>query len=162
GRVGSPSWRRNYIPDEGGQPFLRSSRLNAYIVGMKKTRALLPLGEFEMLVLLASLQAGDGAYGSAILEQVHQRGGRSVARGARDAAIGDLNEEFAAVVRDAGSAPARRWYWIQTFSLIRAFAAEGRPRPAALGEISVRPGGDTMTQDLRYALRALRRSPAFT
>ncbi|HZW52555.1 MAG TPA: permease prefix domain 2-containing transporter [Candidatus Elarobacter sp.] len=57
---------------------------------------------------------------------------RVLPRGARDAAIGDLNEEFAAVVRDAGSAPARRWYWIQTFSLIRALPRRDGdvPRPS--------------------------------
>jgi PadR family transcriptional regulator PadR len=41
-----------------------------------------PLGEFELLVLLAVLQAGDAAYGSTILAELQQRSGRPVARGA--------------------------------------------------------------------------------
>jgi PadR family transcriptional regulator PadR len=41
-----------------------------------------PLGEFELLVLLAVLQAGDNAYGSTILAELHERSGRPVARGA--------------------------------------------------------------------------------
>ena len=40
------------------------------------------LGEFELLVLLAVLQAGDAANGSAILQQLQERSGRAVARGA--------------------------------------------------------------------------------
>ena len=40
------------------------------------------LGEFELLVLLAVLQAGEDANGSTILEELQQRSGRTVARGA--------------------------------------------------------------------------------
>ena len=40
------------------------------------------LGEFELLVLLAVLQAGEDAYGSAILDELRRRSGRPVSRGA--------------------------------------------------------------------------------
>ena len=40
------------------------------------------LGEFEQLVLLAVLKAGDTAYGTRILEEVHAAGVRRAARGA--------------------------------------------------------------------------------
>lgn len=40
------------------------------------------LGEFELLVLLAVLQAGEDANGSAILRELQERSGRDVARGA--------------------------------------------------------------------------------
>ena len=74
---------------------------------MKKTRALLPLGEFEMLVLLAILQAGDDAYGSAILEQVHQRGGRSVARGALYVTLERLDAKGYVASRAEAGPPVR-------------------------------------------------------
>lgn len=40
------------------------------------------LGEFEQIVLLAILQAGDGAYAVPIREEIARRTGRSVSRGA--------------------------------------------------------------------------------
>jgi hypothetical protein len=40
------------------------------------------LGEFEQLVLLAVLKAGDAAYGTRILEEVHSAGVRRASRGA--------------------------------------------------------------------------------
>jgi hypothetical protein len=43
--------------------------------------AALSLGEFEQLVLLAVLRAGDGAYGTRILQELRS-GGRRVSRGA--------------------------------------------------------------------------------
>jgi len=39
------------------------------------------LGEFEQMVLLATLQLGEGAYALAILHELDERGGRSVSRG---------------------------------------------------------------------------------
>lgn len=115
---------------------MRSSRLNAYIVGMKKTRALLPLGEFEMLVLLAILQAGDGAYGSAILEQVHQRGGRSVARGALYVTLERLDAKGYVASRTEAGPPVRggrprRYYTVRPTGLAllrRSLEALGRMR----------------------------------
>jgi PadR family transcriptional regulator, regulatory protein PadR len=41
-----------------------------------------PLGEFELIVLLAVLQLGDAAYGVPIREEIVRRTGREVARGA--------------------------------------------------------------------------------
>src|SRR5262245_27122798 len=49
---------------------------------MKDASHLPSLGEFELLVLLAILQAGDEAYGTTILDELHQRAGRTISRGA--------------------------------------------------------------------------------
>lgn len=40
------------------------------------------LGEFEMIVLLAVLHLGDGAYGVTILQEIEERAERAVSRGA--------------------------------------------------------------------------------
>jgi DNA-binding PadR family transcriptional regulator len=40
------------------------------------------LGELEMVVLLAVLQAEEGAYAASIADQIRERAGRKVARGA--------------------------------------------------------------------------------
>jgi PadR family transcriptional regulator PadR len=40
------------------------------------------LGEFELVILLAVLRLGEGAYGVTILREIHKRAGRTVARGA--------------------------------------------------------------------------------
>ncbi len=41
-----------------------------------------PLGEFELIVLLAVLQLGNDAYGVPVREEIVRRTGRDVARGA--------------------------------------------------------------------------------
>jgi DNA-binding PadR family transcriptional regulator len=41
-----------------------------------------PLGEFEILVLLAVLQVGDAANGSRVRDDIERRTGRHIARGA--------------------------------------------------------------------------------
>jgi putative ABC transport system permease protein len=86
---------------------------------------------------------------------------RVVPPDARDAAIGDLDEEFHdEVVPRLGIARARRWYWRQTFSLARAFALARRspitPRTHSLSR------SDTMRHDLRDALRTILRSPGYS
>ena len=49
---------------------------------MSAARDRPPLGEFELLVLLAILQTGEDAYGSTILQELHRRADRTIARGA--------------------------------------------------------------------------------
>ena len=46
------------------------------------SRELLPLGEFEQLILLAVLQCGDDAYGVTVQEELAKRTARRVASGA--------------------------------------------------------------------------------
>lgn len=41
-----------------------------------------PLGEFELVVLLAVLQLGEDAYGVPVRDEIERRTGREVARGA--------------------------------------------------------------------------------
>jgi DNA-binding PadR family transcriptional regulator len=41
-----------------------------------------PLGEFEVVVLMAAMHLGRDAFGSAIRDEIEQRTGRDVARGA--------------------------------------------------------------------------------
>jgi PadR family transcriptional regulator len=47
-----------------------------------KTKVIDPLGEFEQLVLLAVLRLGDSAYPVTIRQEIEERTGRSVSRGA--------------------------------------------------------------------------------
>ena len=54
---------------------------------------MLALGEFEQLVLLAVLRAGDGAYGARILKEVRTAGRRRASRGAVYVTLGRLEEK---------------------------------------------------------------------
>jgi putative ABC transport system permease protein len=77
----------------------------------------------------------------------------------RDAAVGDLCEEFAARAARDGATGARRWYWRQ---VRRSFFINLRRRtfePGAPSGVPLRAG---LLQDLRYAVRALLKAPAFT
>jgi putative ABC transport system permease protein len=86
---------------------------------------------------------------------------RTLPREAADAAIGDLDEEFAALSRTISPSAARRWYWRQACSLSSAYVRNRwtRDRASGSGRVSRM---DLMRQDVRYALRALRRSASFT
>jgi putative ABC transport system permease protein len=78
----------------------------------------------------------------------------------QDAVIGDLEEEFAdEVVPRTGARWACAWFWLQAFSLLRAYAS-ARRSPSRSSTSSFR--SDTMRHDLRDAVRALWRSPAYT
>ena len=61
------------------------------------------LGEFEQVVLLAVLRAGDDAYAIPIREEIERRTGRSVARGALYTALERL--EAKRYLRSKMSAP---------------------------------------------------------
>lgn len=75
------------------------------------------IGEFEQMVLLAILQAGEEAYAPAIREELRVRAGRSVSRGAlyrtfdRLAAKGLLKWEIedSNPIPERGGAPMRRF-----------------------------------------------------
>jgi predicted permease len=77
----------------------------------------------------------------------------------REFALGDLEEEFAAVCAARGPAAARRWYWRQA---IRAWWVPRHRRDG--GFHTNRHGADLMRSlmpDLRFSLRSLRKSPGF-
>jgi PadR family transcriptional regulator, regulatory protein PadR len=92
------------------------------------------LGEFELLVLLAILQAGDDAYGTTILEELHRRADRRIARGALYVTLDRLEAKGYVASRTGEPAPGRG----------------GRPRRY----YTVRPVGVTL---LRRSLNALGR-----
>ena len=54
--------------------------------------AMTPLGEFELLVLLAVLRAGPDAYGTRVLDEV-RRGARRASRGALYVTLARLEEK---------------------------------------------------------------------
>ena len=72
-----------------------------------------PLGEFELVVLLAVLQLGDDAYGVPVREEIVRRTGREVARGAvyvtldRLARKGYLRSQLADPTPERGGRPKR-------------------------------------------------------
>jgi DNA-binding PadR family transcriptional regulator len=109
---------------------------------MTSSRDLPSLGEFELIVLLAILQAGDRAYGSAILKELHDRGGRPVARGALYVTL-DRLETKGYVTSRTGDASAsrggrpRRYYSVRPVGvalLKRSLETLGRMREGlALG-----------------------------
>lgn len=92
------------------------------------------LGEFELLVLLAVLQAGDEAYGSVILKELHERGRRRVSRGAVYVTLDRLEAKGYLASRTEAGPPVRG----------------GRPRRY----YTLRPAGRTL---LRHSLEALAR-----
>jgi len=57
------------------------------------------LGEFELMVLLALIRLGDGAYGVPISREIEQRSGREVALGSVYAALERLEEKGLATSR---------------------------------------------------------------
>lgn len=65
------------------------------------------LGEFEQLVLLAVLRAGDDAYGTRVLQEVRSASGRDVSRGALYVTLGRLEEKNLLRARLGGEEPAR-------------------------------------------------------
>ncbi len=79
--------------------------------------------------------------------------------------LGDLYEEFAGVAAERGPAVARRWFWRQALRLaVHGTAARGRAvlhTLAVLFFIGDRPMS-TFMQEVRYALRSLRRQPGVT
>jgi PadR family transcriptional regulator PadR len=80
------------------------------------------LGEFEILVLLAVLQAGDEAYGSIILKELSDRSGRSVARGALYVTLDRLESKGYLSSRVEAGGPARggrprRYYTVKASGL---------------------------------------------
>jgi DNA-binding PadR family transcriptional regulator len=81
-----------------------------------------PLGEFELLVLLAVLRAGDAAYGSTILTELHERSGRPVARGAVYVTLDRLEAKGYLASRTENGSPARsgrprRYYTVRPIAL---------------------------------------------
>ena len=86
---------------------------------------------------------------------------RVIPPNARDAAIGDLDEEFEHdIVPRLGAARARRWYWLQAFSLARAFSTA--TRRASEPHDQNRSRSDTMRHGIRDALRMIIRSPGYS
>jgi PadR family transcriptional regulator PadR len=80
-----------------------------------------PLGEFEVLVLMAVIRLGDGAYAPAVRADIERRTGRGVSRGAvyvtldRLAGKGLLTSRAEAA--DVGSGRARRYYRVNARGL---------------------------------------------
>jgi PadR family transcriptional regulator, regulatory protein PadR len=68
---------------------------------------MLALGEFEQLVLLAVLRAGDEAYGARILTEVRTAGGRRASRGAVYVTLGRLEEKGLLRARAGEAGPQR-------------------------------------------------------
>lgn len=83
---------------------------------------------------------------------------RAIPQRRREELLGDLEELFQIQVNAHGRAPARWWYWRQTIDAIADVIRERRRQPKP-------PAGDsfmqTLTQDLRYAMRSLVANPGF-
>jgi PadR family transcriptional regulator len=89
---------------------------------MSRTRDLPPLGDFELLVLLAILRADGDAYGSSIMKELQDRSARSVSRGALYVTLDRLEAKGYVASRTGDPAPARggrprRYYTVRSTGL---------------------------------------------
>jgi PadR family transcriptional regulator PadR len=94
------------------------------------------VGEFELLVLLAVLRAGDEAYGSTILAELGERTGRDISRGALYVTLDRLEAKGQLASRTDSATPVRG----------------GRPRRY----YTVRPSGLASIRDSLNALGRMR------
>jgi DNA-binding PadR family transcriptional regulator len=94
------------------------------------------VGEFELLVLLAVMRAGDDAYGSAILAELQERAGRAISRGALYVTLDRLEAKGLLASRSGSPSPARG----------------GRPRRY----YTVRPAGRASIDESLAALARMR------
>jgi hypothetical protein len=85
----------------------------------------------------------------------------------RDSILGDLREEFCAMLETRGERPARRWYWRHALAIgARSVSSRWRPqsrRPAAWIPPDPHVGSGWRAgflRDLRHAARTLLRRPA--
>lgn len=99
-------------------------------------------------------------------------------RRAREVVVADLEEEYSDTILPVrGKAQSRRWYWRETFSLIKWYLkarfrgqtghphrADTSPDPVSAGTPRAPARGflESVIQDLRIGLRSLRRRPTFT
>ena len=72
-----------------------------------------PIGEFEVLILMAVLRLGDGAYAPAIRSEIEQRTGRAVSRGAVYITLDRLDSKglLASKLADADEGRRQRRYY---------------------------------------------------
>jgi PadR family transcriptional regulator PadR len=89
---------------------------------MKRGRDLPPLGEFELLVLLAVLRGDGDAYGSTILQDLEVRTGRSISRGGLYVTLDRLETKGYVSSRTGDPAPSRggrprRYYTVRATGL---------------------------------------------
>ena len=66
-----------------------------------------PLGEFEVVVLMAVLHLDDDAYGSAVRDEIERRSGRAVSRGAVYITLDRLEEKGLLSSRTGGTSAGR-------------------------------------------------------
>jgi len=66
-----------------------------------------PLGEFEVTVLMAVLQLGDAATGTAVRDEIARRTGRAIARGAVYVTLDRLDEKELLTSRFDQATPER-------------------------------------------------------
>ncbi len=104
---------------------------------VSKQRPKTFLGDFELTVLLAVLRLGDEAYGAAILEEIEEQTGRSVAGGAlyitldRMEAKGLIKSKLGDAGANRGGRP-RRYVTVTS----KGFAAVRESRAALLNMMS--------------------------
>lgn len=90
------------------------------------------LGEFEQIVLLAVLRLGDDAYAIPIRQEIEQRTGRNVARGALYTALERLEEKRCLRSRMSAPLPERGGRSRRYFTVTAAGLAALRASRASL------------------------------
>ena len=73
-----------------------------------------PIGEFELLILMAVLRLGPGAYAPAVRDELERRTGRTVARGAVYITLDRLETKklLSSRVNDEEGSRPRRYYQV--------------------------------------------------
>ena len=115
----------------------------AYIVGM--TRQPPPLGEFEVLVMLAVLHLGRDATGTGVRAEIERRTGRRVARGAVYVTLDRLDEKKLLASRYSEGTPERGGHPGRAFRATVAGVSALRRSMAALE--SMRQGLEAVLGD---------------